>query len=98
MVEFYEYFFEENPNEMIKAGKDKDGNIQFKDTGDDLIDHWEEQIARGQMPDLTEGMTEEEKNKFLGSEGLVDTFAQAQSIVDTEIQKQKTEKYRLDRN
>lgn len=29
-------------------------------TGDPLIDRWEEQIARGEDPDLTEGMAPED--------------------------------------
>lgn len=98
LIEFYEDFFEEHPIELLKARKDKDGNIQFK-TGDALIDYWEEQIAKGQVPDLTEGMTEEERVKFasIGTRSNVSTLAKAQSIIDDHIAKQKVEKFRLDR-
>jgi hypothetical protein len=43
----------------MEAYKDKEGNIKFSNTGDTLIDRWEEQIANGQMPDLTEAFTKE---------------------------------------
>ena len=71
----------------------KDGHIQFR-TGDKLIDRWEEQIARGEDPDLTEGWSAERLvAESRPTKGVVDSFAQAQQMVDSHVAK---EKYRLD--
>lgn len=51
LVQFYEDYFEARP---IEAHRQADGHIQFKHTGDDLIDRWEEQLARGEDPNLQE--------------------------------------------
>ncbi len=36
-----------------------DGEIQFTDTGDAMIDKWEEELARGLIPDLSEVISPE---------------------------------------
>jgi hypothetical protein len=41
-----------------------DGEIQLKDTGDALIDKWEEQIAEGMEPDLWEAFSDKEREKL----------------------------------
>lgn len=56
MVEYYVDRFEKKP---IEAHRNEKGEIQFTDTGDPLIDKWEEQIARGEIPDLYEAFDEE---------------------------------------
>ena len=56
LVDFYLDKFEQNP---IEAQRNKDGEIQFTETGDELIDKWEEQIARGEAPDLNEAFSPE---------------------------------------
>ena len=100
-MEFYEDYFEKNPVEAIKAGKDKDGNIQFV-TGDPLIDRWEEQIAKGIMPDLTEGMTSEEILKLKEEREAakskkqkdVSSFMEAEALV--KAAKGESKAFRLD--
>lgn len=63
LVEFYEDYFEENPSEKRKeiAG---DGVFHFTNTGDPQIDKWEREIAQGLTPDLTEGMTDTQKEEL----------------------------------
>jgi hypothetical protein len=56
LIDFYLDKFEQKP---IEAHRNVDGEIQFKDTGDELVDRWEEQIAAGQIPDLFEAFDEE---------------------------------------
>lgn len=55
LVEFYEDYFDRNPMEVHRQA---DGQIQFKDTGDPLIDKWEQQIADGIEPNLDEAFSE----------------------------------------
>lgn len=61
LTEYYEDYYKENP---LEAHRNEDGHIQFKDTGDPLIDEWEEKIARGEAPDLTEAFSEEQWKKL----------------------------------
>lgn len=56
LTEYFEDDFEKHPNELLKAGKNEDGEIVFEETGDPIIDKWEREIAMGIEPDLTEGM------------------------------------------
>ena len=53
--------FEKNP---LERHRNEDGFIQLKDTGDDLIDRWEEQIAQGVTPDLLEAFDPKELKKL----------------------------------
>ncbi len=55
-VEFHLDYFEQNP---LEAHRQADGHVQFTNTGDPLIDKWEEQIAQGEEPDLTEAFSSE---------------------------------------
>lgn len=54
--------FEAKPLEMFKQD---DGEYMFTNTGDPLMDKWEEQIAMGEIPDLLEGMTEADRDQLL---------------------------------
>lgn len=56
LVEYYIDIFEKKP---LEVHRNSDGEIQFKDTGDALIDKWEAQIAAGETPDLFEAFDEE---------------------------------------
>ncbi len=65
LVEFFEDTFEKNP---LEAYRTKDGKIVFTDTGDELVDSWEQRIAKGESVDLWESFTPEAKayvQKFL---------------------------------
>lgn len=57
LVEYYEDLYDQN---NLEAYKDESGEIVFNETGDPLIDKWEEELARGIMPDLTEDLSQEE--------------------------------------
>jgi hypothetical protein len=57
MVEFQLDYFENNP---LEAHRNEDGHIQFKNTGDDLIDKWEQQVARGETPSMSQDMFDDE--------------------------------------
>jgi len=61
LAEYYLDFYEEHPLEVHRQA---DGEIQLKDTGDKLIDKWEEKIAQGHEPDLTEAFTPEGLEKL----------------------------------
>lgn len=56
MVEYWLDVYDEKP---LEAHRNEDGFIQLKDTGDDLIDRWEEKIAAGEEPDLKEAFSPE---------------------------------------
>ncbi len=49
---------------MWKDERKVSGHVRLPKTGDPLIDHWEEQIANGIEPDLTEGMLPEQRDKI----------------------------------
>lgn len=54
-------YFESNP---LEVHRQEDGEIQFTNTGDALIDKWEEDLANGNFPDLTEAFTAESLEKI----------------------------------
>lgn len=56
LVEFDIDQFEKKP---IEVHRNAQGEIQFTDTGDELIDKWEAQIAKGEIPDLYEAFDEQ---------------------------------------
>lgn len=72
----------------------EDGNIIFSETGDDLIDHWEQLIADGKADqiDLLEGYSDTDKT-FLGKKlkkkdrAINSTFGATQEHVDKHMQK-----------
>ena len=45
----------------MEAHRQADGEIQLKDTGDVLIDKWEQQLADGETPDLWEAFSPRSK-------------------------------------
>jgi hypothetical protein len=55
LVEYYEDFFEEHPNEARKE-LTVNGEFIFSDTGDPLLDKWERELSEGLSPDLEEGL------------------------------------------
>lgn len=61
LVEFELDYFEENP---LEVHRNEDGHIQFKNTGDDLIDRWENQIAKGDEPSYEDMLTPEVREKI----------------------------------
>lgn len=56
LVEFYDDYYDKNP---LEAHRNKDGEIQFRDTGDPVVDHWEQLIADGKTPNFSEVLSPE---------------------------------------
>jgi hypothetical protein len=57
---FWEDHYRKNPTEARRTADGKE--VQFV-TGDPLLDKWEDEIARGLDPDLTEGLSPEARAK-----------------------------------
>ena len=58
VTEFFEDYFAQNPDERFKY------NERFE-TGDPIIDNWEKELAAGKIPDLTDGLTETQREKMI---------------------------------
>lgn len=56
---FWEDYYQKYP---LEAKRDDGKNVRFY-SDDPLIDKWERELAMGLDPDLTEGMTPEQKEK-----------------------------------
>jgi hypothetical protein len=61
LVEYQLDVIEENP---LEAHRLEDGNVQFRNTGDPMIDLWEQQIADGFSPDLGAAFSTEELSRI----------------------------------
>ena len=57
---FWEDHYRQNP---IDAKKTETGDVVFN-TGDPLIDKWEQELASGLVPDLLEGLPKEQRDKY----------------------------------
>lgn len=79
LVEFYLDLFYKKP---LEAHRNDDGEIQFSDTGDALIDKWEAQLARGESPDLSEVMdgTEAERLAKAREQSGKDPYARSMTM------------------
>lgn len=63
-IEWWEDYYENNPKELRARFVDDDGEMTFTETGDELLDKWEQEFARGIIPDLEEGLPTGEKEKL----------------------------------
>ena len=61
LVDFWEDYFHNN---SLEAYRNEDGQIQFVETGDELIDKWEQELAEGKTPDYMEAFSPEDVNKL----------------------------------
>lgn len=61
LVEYNLDKFDENPLEVHRQA---DGEIQLMDTGDNLIDKWEQQLADGDEVDLWESFSPEARARI----------------------------------
>lgn len=61
LTEFWMDIYIENP---LEAQRQADGEIQLTDTGDPYIDKWEEEMAQGLTPDLTEMFTPAQLERY----------------------------------
>lgn len=57
LTEFYEDLFDKDPKASLEVMRGESGEIEFEETGDPLIDKWEQELRMGLEPDLTEGMS-----------------------------------------
>jgi len=70
-TEFYEDYYTEHPTEALKV-LGKSGDLFFLDNEDPLLAKWESELAEGIDPDLTEGMSIQEKDKIKNiKQGLI---------------------------
>lgn len=60
----YEDMFDADPKMMLDAARGEDGEIEFEETGDPLIDKWERELRMGIEPDLTEGMSQKDLDRM----------------------------------
>lgn len=92
LVEYHLDVFENKP---IEAHRQADGEIQFTDTGDPLIDKWEQQLAEGTTPNLLESFNPEaiEKLKKLknSSSKRTMTMKEASEIAEKDSKKYERE-------
>ena len=57
LTEFWLDQYYRNP---LEAYRNADGQVQFIDTGDELIDKWERELAEGKVPDYNEAFSPEQ--------------------------------------
>lgn len=97
LVDFYIDKFESKP---LEAHRNVDGEIQFTDTGDAVVDRWEEQIAKGEIPDLMEAFDDASLNQLARIRAQAEardpytdyTMGATQETVATQLkQQEKTE-------
>ncbi|MDB5716288.1 MAG: hypothetical protein JWO15_3685 [Sphingomonadales bacterium] len=62
LTEWFEDIYRANP---LEIHRNEDGDIQFQDTGDDMLDAWENQFAKGEDVDLWEAFSEKSKTDIL---------------------------------
>lgn len=61
LVDFWEDYFHKN---SLEAYRNEDGQIQFVETGDELIDKWEKELAEGKTPDYMEAFSKDEIDRL----------------------------------
>lgn len=99
LVEFYEDLYDNNKEALYEASRNEDGEIVFESTGDPLIDKWEQELAMGIDPDLTEGLSlttkaqlDSEKQKYAKAKslapevfGIDESFSSIPSIIKDSV-------------
>lgn len=84
LVDFHIQYFEEH---SLEQHRNEDGEIFFSDTGDELIDSWEERLAQGEDISLEEAFAEGELEKITRmikkTKGLVPSAKEAKTFEET---------------
>lgn len=62
LTEYFEDYYDANP---LEAYRNKDGIVQFTDTGDPLFDQWNKDVAEGKEPDLWSAFSPDSKEKII---------------------------------
>lgn len=60
-----EFFLDKYYEQPLEAYRQEDGTIKFTDTGDPLIDKWEQELAEGKTPEYLEAFSPEELEKLV---------------------------------
>jgi hypothetical protein len=55
---YWEARFRDDP---LEARRNEDGEVVFEDTGSPLVDKWEREYAKGLLPDMAEGESDEQR-------------------------------------
>lgn len=84
LVEYYEDLFEKNPSAARKALSDSSGEFFFEDDEDPLIQKWENELKRGLIPDLEEGLSQDEKAKLRSERAHTKRARAAESALSDE--------------
>lgn len=61
LTDFWEDHFANTP---LAVYKNEQGEVQFSETGDSMIDKWEKELAEGKTPDYMEAFSEEQLAKL----------------------------------
>lgn len=94
LVELYEDHFDENPREQFDMLRNAEsGEIEFEETGDELIDKWEKELALGITPDLSEGLSEDVKKKLAAERQKVQSSRPIAKELDGLVDRYDLEKY-----
>ena len=59
-----DFWLDQYYKKPLEAYRNADGEIQFIDTGDELIDKWEKELAEGKVPDYNEAFSQEQVEKL----------------------------------
>ena len=79
---YWEDYYAKNPTEAKRSADGKE--VKFV-TGDPLIDKWEEELARGINPDLTEGMAPSERLKVMAARDRLKTRFVAEKQANSDL-------------
>ena len=79
---YWEDYYAKNPTEAKRSADGKE--VKFV-TGDPLIDKWEDEIAKGIEPDLTEGLTVQDRERVLAAREVNKDRAQAAQQANTDL-------------
>lgn len=82
LTQYWEDYYRKHPTDAKRVMDGKE--VKFV-TGDPLIDKWEDEIARGIEPDLSEGLPAEEVAKIRRARELSEQRAQVAEKADVEI-------------
>jgi hypothetical protein len=59
-----EFWLDHYYHTPLEVYRNEDGQVVFSDTGDELIDKWEKELAEGKTPDYLEGFSNEQLERL----------------------------------
>ncbi len=90
LIEFFEDYYASDKKRVWKDERKVKGHVRLPKTGNSLIDRWEEQLANGITPDLTEGMLPEKRAKI---KDKIKALEDAQQKQQEAIEDQQMDKF-----